>query len=605
MRLFEQWGLSNRQHSEGSIDAVVGSWKEIPLAEFVRIHSVRGGQIMWFLGAGASAAAGFPTADDLIWRFKQAIYCSRERQPIEAVNLADDAVRSLLQMYFDALGGLPKAGSEDEYAAYFEAAYPSEADRRGFLEPFVRGASHSYGHRILAALMAIGRLDIIWTTNFDRCVEDASVRVTESTANLNVIELETADRASNVIDEERWPILVKLHGDFQSRRLKNTPEELLTQDRQLRESMMRCCAERGMAVVGYSGRDQSVMDALLNSARQESPFPGGLFWFVRPRSQLLPSVVQLLSEVAGTDTDVCVVTIPTFDEAASDLLLLVPDVPIPLLAKLDSGDQPGRKFNPPQIRQAGTPPILRLNALPVELPRSCRLIDCQVGGTAAILEAVREADADVLVARRRKGVLAFGDDEELRRVFEPFNITEFGLYDLEMRRFHYDSAELGLCYEALLLALSRDSVLKALQTSRRRLLYVDPTCGRDPRVGVLRKATGSVTGIIPNTNLAWSEGIDISLQARLGELWLCLTPTIWSELSEIESTNNVRKSFIRTRLSKRYNRQMNTLLGAWGTVLTNGADPAEVSAFGISTGVDAVFKIGVRPARSLRDTIRD
>lgn len=32
---------------------------------------MRGGLLMWLLGAGASASAGVPTAWDMIWEFKQ------------------------------------------------------------------------------------------------------------------------------------------------------------------------------------------------------------------------------------------------------------------------------------------------------------------------------------------------------------------------------------------------------------------------------------------------------------------------------------------------------------------------------------------------------
>src|SRR5712691_5109858 len=35
--------------------------------DFARRFSQRGGNLMWLLGAGASAAAGIPTAWDMIW----------------------------------------------------------------------------------------------------------------------------------------------------------------------------------------------------------------------------------------------------------------------------------------------------------------------------------------------------------------------------------------------------------------------------------------------------------------------------------------------------------------------------------------------------------
>jgi hypothetical protein len=34
---------------------------------------------MWFLGAGASRAGGIKTARDMIWEFKQKLYCSEKK----------------------------------------------------------------------------------------------------------------------------------------------------------------------------------------------------------------------------------------------------------------------------------------------------------------------------------------------------------------------------------------------------------------------------------------------------------------------------------------------------------------------------------------------
>ena len=86
---------------------------------------------MWFLGAGASAAAGIPTAWDMIWEFKQQLFISQRRvSPHTVADLSNPAVRAQLQAHIDASGKSPLAGADDEYAVLFEAVYPSEADRR-------------------------------------------------------------------------------------------------------------------------------------------------------------------------------------------------------------------------------------------------------------------------------------------------------------------------------------------------------------------------------------------------------------------------------------------------------------------------------------------
>ena len=47
-----------------------------------------------------------------------------------------------------------------------------------------------------------------------------------TTGSLTTVALDAPDLAAQLIGEARWPLEIKLHGDFRSRRLKNTPDEL-------------------------------------------------------------------------------------------------------------------------------------------------------------------------------------------------------------------------------------------------------------------------------------------------------------------------------------------------------------------------------------------
>jgi hypothetical protein len=58
---------------------------------------------MWFLGAGASRTAGIKTAGDMIWEFKQKLYCSEKRVPLSFItDPGEPAVQYKLQAHFDA-----------------------------------------------------------------------------------------------------------------------------------------------------------------------------------------------------------------------------------------------------------------------------------------------------------------------------------------------------------------------------------------------------------------------------------------------------------------------------------------------------------------------
>ncbi len=218
---------------------------------------------MWLLGAGASASAGIPTASDMVWEFKQLLYVSQRRvAPQTVADLSNPAIRAQLQSHIDSSGNLPSSGAPDEYAALFEAAYPAEADRRAYIDSKIAGAKPSYGHLALATLMRAQLTRLVWSTNFDPLVADGCAKIYEATGPLTTVALDAPELATQVIGDGRWPVEIKLHGDFRSRRLKNTSDELRHQDSRLRQVLVESCGRSGLVVAGYSGRDTSIMDAL-------------------------------------------------------------------------------------------------------------------------------------------------------------------------------------------------------------------------------------------------------------------------------------------------------------------------------------------------------
>src|SRR5262245_36871309 len=102
---------------------------EIGADDFTRRFSMRASTLMWLLGAGASAAAGIPTAGDMIWEFKQILFAAQRRVARKLIDdLSNPAICSQLQAHIDSIGGLPAAGTPEEYAALFEAAFTAESD---------------------------------------------------------------------------------------------------------------------------------------------------------------------------------------------------------------------------------------------------------------------------------------------------------------------------------------------------------------------------------------------------------------------------------------------------------------------------------------------
>lgn len=543
---------------------------------------------MWLLGAGASAAAGIPTAWDMIWEFKQQLYVSQRRvSPRQVADLANPAVRRELQSFIDSLGSLPVPDSPDEYAALFESVYPSEADRRIYIASKISGAKPSYGHVALATLMMGGRCRVVWTTNFDPLVADGCAKVYGGTGPLTTVAIETGSLGRDAIDEGRWPVEVKIHGDFRSRRLKNTGDELREQDAKLRALLIDSCARWGLVVTGYSGRDDSVMDTLEAALERDGCFPAGLFWLHRGENPPLPRVQRLLAAAARKQIDGGLVQIENFDETLRDLIRLLPDLDTTVLDDIASE----RRVWSPAPRPTGSRgyPVVRLNALELTgTPTVCRRAVCNAGGVKEVKSAIEASGLAVIATRSKAGVLAFGTDVDVRAALSAYEIESFDLHPIEARRLRYDSHERGLLREALTRALTRKHGMTAAR--RRSVDLLAPASINDEQWAPLKKLIGSLGGTVPKQpELKWQEGLGIRLDWADERLWLLLEPrTVFEGLTE---TNRVAATdFARERTVRRYNPALNALLEFWSTLFAS--PQCDLPALGIGAGVDAAFRLG-------------
>lgn len=570
---------------------------EIASDDFARRFAMRAPNLMWFTGAGASASAGVPTAGDMIWDFKQKLFVSqRHASPKSVADLSSPGIRAQLQQHVDSLGNFPAAGSDDEYAAMFEAVFPAESDRQSYIAAKVDGAKPSYGNIALASFMKDGRCRIVWTTNFDPLNADACARVYGTTGALTVGTLDAPSIAHGAIADNRYPLEVKLHGDFRSRRLKNTSDELREQDQRLRHLLTTSCTRFGLVVAGYSGRDRSIMEALGDVLAQRDRFPAGLFWLIRHGEPLPEAVADLLRRSQASGVETGIVRIASFDEVLRDLVRVLPPRDSTALEEFGKS----RKRWSPAPAPAGKKgwPVLRFNALPlVEIPTVCRLVGCDIGNTREVRSAVAAAGVDVLAARAHAGVLAFGSDAAVRSAFNPFSINQFDLHTLTSKRLVYESSERGLLRDALARALERDRGLKVVRWSVSHLLApMDPA---DSQWAPLKKlAGGQLNGIVPgHSELKWREGIGLRLEWANGQLWLVFEPkTVYDGATE--ATKAVTADFSRERTVRRYNRVLHDLIAFWADHLAGGQQP--VRALGIGDGVDAAFTLGSATAFSHR-----
>lgn len=560
---------------------------KIEADDFARRFSLRAGNLMWLLGAGASASAGIPTAGDMVWEFKQQLFISQRRSSPQAVgDLSSPAIREQLQAHIDSSGKFPPPGSADEYAALFEAVYPAEADRRSYLDSKMTGAKLSYGHLALASLMRARLTRLVWTTNFDPLVADACAKVYGGTGALTTVNLDAPDLALQCIGEGRWPIEVKLHGDFKSRRLKNTGDELRHQDQRLRQVLVDSCRRFGLVVVGYSGRDESIMAALEEGLEQTGAYPAGLFWLHRGESRPLARVEKLLERAKQAGVESALVRVQNFDEAMRDMIRLVKDIDTTIL---DAFAVERRRWSSaPYPAGSRGWPVVRLNALPVvQMPTVCRRVVCNVGGHAEARTAVEKAGVNVLVARTRAGVLAYGADTDVRTAFGKYNITDFDLHTIDTKRLRYDSGERGLLRDALTRAIERQYRLDVIH--RRSTDLLAPSDPRAPVWAPLMHLVGSLNGTVKGfPELHWREGVGIRLDWADDRLWLLIEPRIVFD-GITDENKAAAADFGRERVVRRYNKQLNDLVTFWANLLAG--DGNELRALEVGDGVDAVFRL--------------
>lgn len=288
--------------------------QSISEAELIRIFTVRTQpEFMLFLGAGASATSGIPTASEMIWLFKQEIFCSEKNISKDSFkDLSVDSVRKPIQEYIEQQPWYKNMNVEDEYSLLFEKTWRQERDRRQFIQRYVRGASPSIGYKCLGKLLDARKIVNVLTTNFDDLVERSLP--SNSTTSIFVISPESENRLDDYQIAPTSPQLFKLHGDFRYDRLQNTAEELQDLNQRIQTRLLDFFKEYGIIFVGYSGRDQSVMKMLKMAVDDQRCFRKGFYWCLISEEEPSQAVLELVNSLKRTGRPADFVIINSFDE---------------------------------------------------------------------------------------------------------------------------------------------------------------------------------------------------------------------------------------------------------------------------------------------------
>ncbi|MEW8508998.1 MAG: SIR2 family protein [Candidatus Thiodiazotropha sp.] len=580
--------------------------------EFTNIFCARPQNFAWFLGAGSSRSSGLPTATDIIWDLKRRYYCQEENQEISRQDIQNEAVRARIQAFMEAKG-FPEQWADDEYSAYFEKIFGTDAERqRRYLKAILseERVSLSVGNRVLGAMLSSGLCRTVFTTNFDSVVEKAVAEV--SGQSLSAYHLEGSHTANQALNNEEFPIYCKLHGDFRYDSLKNLSEDLATQNKALSDCLINAGNRLGFIVTGYSGRDQSVMELFHSVLEASNPFPHGLFWTGIKGSKIPHVVEDLLEKARSKGVNAHYVPIETSDAL---LLRLWRNTE----SKTGEMDAQVRKSHIASVNiplpEGGTgKPILRLNALPVtDMPRKCTKLSFSKPKDWPDFRQARDDAQGKLILTKADTVLCWGERGIVEGVFgedlssvEPYELPE----DISSpENLHIK----GFIEEALCSALARGKPLLSRTTRTSSFLIADPhhedQGGLDPLFEVVGKESGTIPGLFtPVTEdhptpdqVMWAEAVRVSVDCKDGKVWLLIDPDIWIWPPRARKS---AANFMDRRRGDRFNKKYNDLLDAWvRVILDTEKRHSEISLSAFDQGSETenpVFRIGSRTAFSRR-----
>ncbi|WP_437408021.1 SIR2 family protein [Sinorhizobium meliloti] len=604
--------------------------KTISAAQFATAFDLRPNLVAWFLGAGASAASGIPTGYAMIRDFKAQIFCRETNLSKREIDTADPIWIDRIDAFFRQTSLLPPDGDPTEYAKAFEAVYPEARHRRQYIDDAISKGSPCFGHKILGSLMAVGKVDCVFSTNFDPLIEESAHSANKilpigDQNRPTVAAIDSADRAMRCLNESDWPLVAKLHGDYQSIAIKNTGSELEEQDARMRHVLVESGKRFGMIFVGYSGRDASIMEALNTVLDAPSPFPNGLYWLTSSASRLLPAVIEFLERAGAAGVDVAVVECATFDELAADIIKIT-DLPKPLLDRVMEG-RPTPRLVPVQIPNAKARafPVLRYSAILLQsMPTAARRIRLSQPTTSAeVREIFKAKGCRATAAALARELAVFGRDQEILDALDPLGPSLAGTIDLDPVA---DSWAMGLLYDTLVRSLARQRpLIPRYRRSGHSLVVATPRDGDDPdrtrrqqqTLSRLRDAYGtSLFGTVPKLGFPFQEGVHLKLEQVDGKWWCGFEPYTFVQLPrqdtpqtegaedlvaqeaaaevgmQAERRGDPAGDWRRERWAPRYNRNWASIIGAWAQLLTETGGTLR-SAFGLEdgTGIDAVFKV--------------
>lgn len=526
-----------------------------------------------FLGAGASISSGVPSAEMCISEWKRSIFLTNNPGlESQFAELSLPGIRHRIQRWLDGQGRFPTNAAPDEYGFYIQQCFPIASDRRAYFQEKVRKARPHVGYQLLCHLAEASLVRSVWSTNFDALVARA-------TASFNLIPVEVGIDSKQRLDRAPAPgelLCVSLHGDYRYDTLKNTPEELQTQEADLREALINESQTASLIVVGYSGRDRSVMDTLHTAYAKAGT--AVLYWCGMDDDPP-DHIVALIRHARDHGRQAYYVPTLGFDDLMTRLALHCLDDEQregaeTCIAALATEDSLLRE--PYQVPQYTSTTLIKGNAFEIECPAEMFQFDLKVWPTERVWASLRETVGErPLVAVPLHKVLALGIVDDIRDAFGdnikgPIERTPVGFKDLR----HEDGAVVSLMRQALVRSMAESA---SVETDGTKTLW---------RSRVLRNAKQG------NTSYFVHEAVKIYLR-RIGSVQhLLLLPSLKVfDNTGVEPPPEIANLIKLEILGYQHNKPFNQAVNGWRNTLFGRE---QVTVFAFPHNSDSTFKFRVR-----------
>ena len=503
----------------------------------------------FLLGAGASITSGIPSANDCIWDWKKQIFCSSQKSVPTFIDPKSDTCKNIIQKWLDSQGKFPPLGDSNEYSFYAEKALQIEDDRVKYFEHLAQGKQPYIGYKFLCLLNKYGIVKSIWTTNFDGLVERAAHNAFITPICIN---LDCADRIYRT-ESSNELLCISLHGDYKYSSLKNTSKELDSQHPTFVAALKRYFNDKNLIVIGYSGRDKSLMSALTEAFSEKGS--GRIYW-CGYGNEISSDVSTLLKTARNANREAFYIDTDGFDKTMLSLVSNCFSSDVEKQAEIKSimeSIPEENDISPFSIHITRTNKYLKSNLYPIIFPKELFQFEIEYKEGEKPWAFLRETikDQNIMAVPYKQKVYALSTGSAINNIF---GSRLKG--DIERIPISIDDIEQNSSYRELFLRATLQSIatIRGLNVDIRHKTLWLPAIFRNDNGTLIHEAIECSLVFVPQQKYAL----------------LSMRPTIYIENSRAVSKEK-KQEYARMYLDKMWNQAYSNKLIQWENIVFGNA----------------------------------